>query len=147
MELDWKKFNPTKLKTTANTITDKIGGEVKEKIHDLKGVPKSTLLFQQKNQMARIQKHWIKKKDPMYDGPEFEDAMRQEWDRAGHKMAIAGVTWEEFLEASREGIANPESYIGLSTIEKVVHKAVDKVGRNQPCPCGSGKKYKKCCGK
>ena len=25
--------------------------------------------------------------------------------------------------------------------------ATDKVGRNQPCPCGSGKKYKKCCGK
>lgn len=23
----------------------------------------------------------------------------------------------------------------------------DKVGRNEPCPCGSGKKYKKCCGK
>ncbi|MFW6113178.1 MAG: SEC-C metal-binding domain-containing protein, partial [Thermodesulfobacteriota bacterium] len=22
-----------------------------------------------------------------------------------------------------------------------------KVGRNAPCPCGSGKKYKKCCGK
>lgn len=22
-----------------------------------------------------------------------------------------------------------------------------KIGRNQPCPCGSGKKYKKCCGK
>nr|WP_243864209.1 SEC-C metal-binding domain-containing protein [Alkalibacillus almallahensis] len=21
----------------------------------------------------------------------------------------------------------------------------DKVGRNDPCPCGSGKKYKKCC--
>ena len=20
-----------------------------------------------------------------------------------------------------------------------------KIGRNQPCPCGSGKKYKKCC--
>ncbi|MCB5160538.1 YchJ family protein [Marinomonas algarum] len=25
------------------------------------------------------------------------------------------------------------------------HTAVDKVGRNDPCPCGSGKKYKKCC--
>ena len=24
---------------------------------------------------------------------------------------------------------------------------VIKVGRNDPCPCGSGKKYKKCCGK
>jgi SWIM/SEC-C metal-binding protein len=23
----------------------------------------------------------------------------------------------------------------------------EKVGRNAPCPCGSGKKYKKCCGK
>ncbi|MGI6623129.1 MAG: SEC-C domain-containing protein [Clostridiaceae bacterium] len=27
------------------------------------------------------------------------------------------------------------------------HRAVsNKVGRNDPCPCGSGKKYKKCCG-
>ncbi|RMG01621.1 MAG: hypothetical protein D6726_09170 [Nitrospirae bacterium] len=25
-------------------------------------------------------------------------------------------------------------------------KKVKKVGRNEPCPCGSGKKYKKCCG-
>ena len=25
--------------------------------------------------------------------------------------------------------------------------AEKKVGRNEPCPCGSGKKYKKCCGK
>jgi SWIM/SEC-C metal-binding protein len=26
-------------------------------------------------------------------------------------------------------------------------EAQDKVGRNESCPCGSGKKYKKCCGK
>lgn len=25
-------------------------------------------------------------------------------------------------------------------------RRVDKVGRNDPCPCGSGAKYKKCCG-
>lgn len=29
---------------------------------------------------------------------------------------------------------------------KVYHAPV-KVGRNEPCPCGSGKKYKNCCGK
>lgn len=29
---------------------------------------------------------------------------------------------------------------------KPVHVA-EKIGRNEPCPCGSGKKYKKCCGK
>jgi preprotein translocase subunit SecA len=28
-----------------------------------------------------------------------------------------------------------------------VRRTKKKVGRNQPCPCGSGKKYKKCCGK
>jgi preprotein translocase subunit SecA len=27
-----------------------------------------------------------------------------------------------------------------------VRRSVEKVGRNDPCPCGSGKKYKKCCG-
>jgi len=26
-------------------------------------------------------------------------------------------------------------------------RTVEKIGRNDPCPCGSGKKYKKCCGK
>ena len=29
----------------------------------------------------------------------------------------------------------------------VVKSEAEKVGRNDPCPCGSGKKYKKCCGK
>ena len=30
--------------------------------------------------------------------------------------------------------------------ERRVEKAPPKIGRNDPCPCGSGKKYKKCCG-
>ncbi len=29
---------------------------------------------------------------------------------------------------------------------KMEQRIVDKVGRNDPCPCGSGKKFKKCCG-
>ena len=38
------------------------------------------------------------------------------------------------------------------TLEKVYKKSKtvikgDKVGRNDPCPCGSGKKYKHCCGR
>jgi len=31
--------------------------------------------------------------------------------------------------------------------KKPVKRAAKKVGRNAPCPCGSGKKYKKCCGR
>ena len=34
----------------------------------------------------------------------------------------------------------------LQTVQQVVRGAA-KVGRNDPCPCGSGNKYKKCCGK
>ena len=32
-------------------------------------------------------------------------------------------------------------------IEEKTEISVEKVGRNEPCPCGSGKKYKLCCGK
>ncbi len=31
--------------------------------------------------------------------------------------------------------------------QKPVPASSRKIGRNEPCPCGSGKKYKKCCGK
>jgi len=36
---------------------------------------------------------------------------------------------------------------GLENTGKVVpfKRNAPKVGRNEPCPCGSGKKYKKCC--
>ena len=49
----------------------------------------------------------------------------------------------------REQIANPTwtSSDGETNRPKTVRKTVkQKVGRNDPCPCGSGKKYKKCCG-
>ena len=36
--------------------------------------------------------------------------------------------------------------LGGKTLQLPVAK-VEKVGRNNPCPCGSGKKYKKCCGR
>ena len=40
-----------------------------------------------------------------------------------------------------EGPASPTAGV------KRTAKAAQKVGRNDPCPCGSGKKYKQCCGK
>ena len=36
---------------------------------------------------------------------------------------------------------------GGEVARQPVRRSEKKVGRNQPCPCGSGKKYKKCCGK
>ncbi len=47
----------------------------------------------------------------------------------------------------RERVAEPTeaSHGGEAPERKPVVKGV-KIGRNDPCPCGSGKKYKKCCG-
>ncbi len=36
---------------------------------------------------------------------------------------------------------------GGDGVKAPVRRKQEKVGRNAPCPCGSGKKYKKCCGK
>lgn len=53
----------------------------------------------------------------------------------GHASDLAGV--EQF--AKGVGVVLVESQRGDS-------QGVDTVGgRNDPCPCGSGKKYKKCC--
>lgn len=48
----------------------------------------------------------------------------------------------------REQVANPDSANtnGPDPEIKPIRKG-KKIGRNDPCPCGSGKKYKKCCGK
>ncbi len=49
----------------------------------------------------------------------------------------------------REQVAKPSatSGDGTDTNRPVRKTAKEKVGRNDPCPCGSGKKYKKCCGR
>jgi SWIM/SEC-C metal-binding protein len=46
----------------------------------------------------------------------------------------------------------PDKPEDTSDLERLLNppepkRAEKKVGRNEPCPCGSGKKHKKCCGK
>jgi len=48
----------------------------------------------------------------------------------------------ERKEVSKDKITND----GKDTVKAQPKKSI-KVGRNDPCPCGSGKKYKQCCGK
>ncbi|MGH7107076.1 MAG: UPF0149 family protein [Acetobacteraceae bacterium] len=54
-------------------------------------------------------------------------------------LAGAARAYQYFREdrmAYARAAARPEPY----------ERAAPKVGRNEPCPCGSGKKYKRCCG-
>jgi preprotein translocase subunit SecA len=48
--------------------------------------------------------------------------------------------------AERVQVAKPIVPAGDGTVAPKQAKADEKIGRNDPCPCGSGKKYKKCCG-
>lgn len=74
----------------------------------------------------------------------------------------AEFEWEKLLynmhDAKAEWLYGMEEWNNIFDEEKRKHikkefnksKQVivgEKVGRNDPCPCGSGKKYKKCCGK
>ena len=47
----------------------------------------------------------------------------------------------------REEVKNIKTNDGKEGVKSTPKKATKKVGRNDPCPCGSGKKYKQCCGK
>ena len=63
---------------------------------------------------------------------------------AGRLRPAAGRWTEPFLEIARapllEGLDDEDE--APSTTRR---RAVERVGRNEPCPCGSGKKYKRCC--
>jgi SWIM/SEC-C metal-binding protein len=54
--------------------------------------------------------------------------------------------WEYTVELDK---SKPEDVTDLEILSNTPEpvKVDKKIGRNEPCPCGSGKKYKKCCGK
>lgn len=54
--------------------------------------------------------------------------------------------WKYIVEIER---SKPEDITDLEILLNwpKPQEAEDKIGRNEPCSCGSGKKFKKCCGK
>ena len=62
-----------------------------------------------------------------------------------------GLSEEEVFEIrqrQQQELAFIHGNLGADKAEakKPLTRIQEKVGRNDPCPCGSGKKYKKCCG-
>ena len=51
------------------------------------------------------------------------------------------------VNIKREKVAKESGTSGDGTVQRRPVVKKNKVGRNDPCPCGSGKKYKHCCGK
>ena len=67
-----------------------------------------------------------------------EDERRSVWN-------ISSAAHDDFSMFAQQQQAAQQPQ-GQSAMPKTVKHEGPKVGRNDPCPCGSGKKYKKCCG-
>jgi preprotein translocase subunit SecA len=85
------------------------------------------------------------------DAPPEEEPGAEATPEASQQRAAAQSTIEDFtrnIQRKKEKEMAQLQFAGgdasSSSNKTVINSA--KVGRNEPCPCGSGKKYKKCCG-
>ncbi len=90
-------------------------------------------------------------RDPVVEyrliGSEMYDEMLAEIAQDTVKFILRAEPVADALQ--RQQVAQPisASHGGDEADKKQPAKKKEKVGRNDPCPCGSGLKYKKCCGK
>ena len=87
--------------------------------------------------IAPIAVHWSNQEGlPLVPGSAERIAEIQE--RAVGLLPAAVIAIDRFWKGRRNG--------ALPVTRQAVSGSTAKVGRNDPCPCGSGKKYKRCCG-
>ena len=76
----------------------------------------------------------------------FEEMIAAIQDETVRRLYSVRLQKNEEVKRQRVANATSESVGGDGTVKKQPRK-VKKIGRNEPCPCGSGKKYKNCCGR
>jgi len=157
-EIEYKSSNEI-----IDYLSEKIIFEYEEKI---KKVPKEvTNEFEKAITLRVIDTHWMEhintmshlregihlrsyaQNDPLREykteGYELFDELLSKIDaQATTYLLKAEVRQNSERKKVAEGVAND----GKDKVSKGPKK-VQKIGRNEPCPCGSGKKYKQCCGK
>lgn len=71
-----------------------------------------------------------------------------DFEKLYYNMHVANANWLYNLP-EWDNILTKEKRNEIKTAYNKTKTVVNdnKIGRNDPCPCGSGKKYKKCCGK
>lgn len=92
----------------------------------------------------------LKKPNPIEEMEEdTEVSLAYDSEKLYKNMVKAGADWLYGLEEWND-IFDEDKQKALYKEQKMsttVRNEGPKVGRNDPCPCGSGLKYKKCCGK
>ena len=70
-----------------------------------------------------------------------------ERDEGAKRQQTSEITSAKLQETSAIELVDGKISPKEGGIDKTIRNEEPKVGRNDPCPCGSGKKYKNCCGK
>jgi preprotein translocase subunit SecA len=78
---------------------------------------------------------------PLEEGDELKEGRQQKTD-----MSKLSANKDQIEAAGQEYGANENDYFDPSQTKQEPVKVGPKIGRNDPCPCGSGKKYKACHG-
>ena len=76
----------------------------------------------------------------------FEEMIAAIQEETVRRLYSVRVKKDEEIKRERVASGMTENVGGDGTVKKQPRK-VKKIGRNDPCPCGSGKKYKQCCGR
>ena len=89
-------------------------------------------------------------RDPVVEyrivGSDMYDEMLANITHDTARYVLGAVPASDTLERRQVAKPTSESLGGDGSVKKQPVIKKEKIGRNDPCPCGSGKKYKKCCG-
>ena len=152
------------VESVTNVLTDKVISEYEEK---LSSIPSEIVSeFERAISLRVMDTHWMEhintmsilkegihlrgyaQENPLRayttEGYElFEDLL----DTIDKETTMFLLKAEVRQNAERKEVAKGKAADDESKVAKKTPKKSTKVGRNDPCPCGSGKKYKNCCGK
>jgi len=107
----------------------------------------------------KISKFLAKKLAKRLPKEDFLAQLKEAWAPEMHGKDVDKIVEDTRKRIKASGIEDAFSSAGITDddLRKVVQEIIDKRGapikveekpeRNAPCPCGSGKKYKYCCGK
>ena len=76
----------------------------------------------------------------------FEEMISAIQSETVRRLYSVRIKKDQEIKRERVAKATGESVGGDGTVKRQPRR-VQKIGRNDPCPCGSGKKYKNCCGR
>lgn len=164
VELEDDDFELSSINETTNNIYEKVVDRYNSKIAE---IPEEIINdFEKAISLRVIDTHWMEhintmshlregihlrgyaQENPLRayksEGYELFDTLLSKIDRQTTVYLLkAEVRQNTERKEVAKGVANED----LNKVKKAAPKRVNKIGRNDPCPCGSGKKYKNCCGK